>query len=192
VIPGFTDQVVAGKSSVIYKGLLTDLAKAGYKIVPIKINWRNKTIFDWINEADAQIVGIDPSETVLIGFSFGAMIACKLATKYPFKKVILCSLSSYWAEDLPNAKKWWLRMVGKKRTEAFKEYRFRGTVLNYKAKETKVFLGAIEALHKKYPVMLERGKKAGDQLPNASFNLIEGAGHNISHPNYRQAIVQCL
>jgi len=47
---------------------------------------------DWYKPVSTQVFPVDKSD-VLIGFSFGAVLAYLIAKKYPCKKVILASLS---------------------------------------------------------------------------------------------------
>lgn len=188
VIPGFREQVQSGPLSWRYQPLLNDLKEAGYTVKIIVPPWQRRTIFEWLDEIDTRMKGIDARQTVVIGFSFGAMIAAGLAARHRFKKAILCSLSPYWAEDIPNAKPWWLKTVGTRRVGAFKKYSFKDITKNYKASSTLVLLGSREAKNRKAPIMFQRSQAAGRQLPNTRFELVPSAGHNIAQPNYRQRI----
>jgi pimeloyl-ACP methyl ester carboxylesterase len=147
---------------------------------------------DWVPEAEAQIKGADASQTLLIGFSYGAMISSVLATRHPFGRVFLCSLSPYFAEDIPRAKKSWLTMVGHRRVSVFERLPFASIVKDYKAKQTTVFAGEVEMAKRKFPMLGERGRAAGAQLPHTHFVAVPGAGHDISHANYRAAIKSYL
>jgi pimeloyl-ACP methyl ester carboxylesterase len=188
VIPGFKQQVRAGKGSRVYQPLLRDLRAADYTVIAATVTWDHHTITDWVREVEQQIAGVDTNQALLIGFSYGAMTASVLATRHHFGRVFLCSLSPYFAEDISRAKKSWLTMAGKRRIEAFKRLRFSDIVKVYRAAETVVFAGTFEMARRKAPVLKERGLAAGARLPGARFVAVPGAGHDISHPNYAAAI----
>jgi len=49
----------------------------------------------------------DNKNSLIIGFSFGAMVAFIASQKIRPKKLILCSLSPYFNEDLKKLRKGW-------------------------------------------------------------------------------------
>jgi pimeloyl-ACP methyl ester carboxylesterase len=188
IIPGFQHRVVSGRGSRTYQPLLADLRKAGYEPLPITVTWQRHTFDDWLPEVLAQLKGIDASNTLLIGFSYGAMLSMVAATHHAFGRVFLCSLSPYFAEDVPRLKKSWLDMAGHRRISVFETVSFEDVVQNYKARQTTVFAGEVEMERRKAPLLAERGLAAGAQLPNAHFVPVPGAGHDISYPTYAAAI----
>jgi pimeloyl-ACP methyl ester carboxylesterase len=192
VIPGFKDHVRDGRGHRTYEPLLRDLNGAGYVIVAITVTWAYRTMDDWLSEVEKQIEGIDTKDALLIGFSYGAMIASVLATRHAFGRVFLCSLSPYFAEDVPKLRVSWLAMAGKRRIEVFKKLRFADIVKNYKARETVVFAGTSEMARRKAPLLKERGQAAAATLPHARFVAVVGAGHDISQPSYAAAIKAAL
>ncbi|HSE61481.1 MAG TPA: alpha/beta hydrolase [Candidatus Saccharimonadales bacterium] len=188
VIPGFKQQVANGPGSRMFQPLLGDLKAAGYEVVPIAITWDRQDIVAWAAEAERQISQLELPRCLLIGFSFGAMTAAVLATRHVFGRVFLCSLSPYFAEDVPRARSTWLAMAGKRRIETFSKLHFAEVVRDYKPHHTTVFLGTWEMKHRKAPVLGERGKMAAKLLPGARLVMAEGAGHDLSHPAYKAAI----
>jgi pimeloyl-ACP methyl ester carboxylesterase len=188
VIPGFMQHVREGRGHRTYEPLLSDLNDAGYVIIAVTVTWAYRTMDDWLAEAEKQIQGIDTKDALLIGFSYGAMISSVLATRHEFGRVFLCSLSPYFAEDVPHLRVSWLAMAGKRRIEVFKKLRFADIVKNYKARETIVFAGTSEMVRRKAPVLKERCLEAAAKLPHARFVPAEGAGHDISQAGYAAAI----
>ena len=69
---------------IAYKKLSASLEKMGYVVVPINPDWKKP-----ISE---QIIPVD-SDSIIFGFSMGAVLAYLIAQKYPCKKIILASIS---------------------------------------------------------------------------------------------------
>lgn len=113
-------------SSRNYASVITAIEKEGYSIKFVPINWKRTTIDDWVDELDAVYANYDPSQTILAGFSYGAMTAFVSATKKNPFELWLFSLSPYFAKDLKskNMKPTWLRQIGKRRVATFSKLSF--------------------------------------------------------------------
>ncbi len=101
IIPGWGD---TGKEKE-WKFLSKSLQLKGYKVHRLNVEWKrglSANIFK--PEEDA----------IVIGFSYGAVIAYLIANKYTFKKVILCSLSPIESESYENTLKEHLKHMSKK------------------------------------------------------------------------------
>jgi len=92
-----------------YPSLLKAIDAKDYdsRFVPIK--WEGTTLVDWTEQLSAEYDKCDPDNTVLAGFSMGAMAAFIIAANAPKKPqgLWLGSLSPYFAEDLPTANPQW-------------------------------------------------------------------------------------
>ena len=80
IIPGWGESCGEAR----YKKLGSILEHKGYVVERVKADW-NTTL--------SANVFKPQSNSVLIGFSFGAVVCYLIAKKYPSKKVIFCSLS---------------------------------------------------------------------------------------------------
>jgi len=67
-----------------YLKLANTLQSTGHKVTCMNLDWR-KPLSNNVFRA--------PKDSVIIGFSYGAIITYLIAQKYPCKKIILCSLS---------------------------------------------------------------------------------------------------
>lgn len=85
------------KNTPWYLKLQSSLEEKWYNVKILNITWRFRTISHWVSQVDAQIHN---KGSIILWFSFGAMVALKLSEKYKFSKVILCSLSPYFSEDV--------------------------------------------------------------------------------------------
>jgi len=80
IIPGLGEKC----DLVRYKKLAHALTGKGYEIKPVNPNWYRPL---------SENVFPVKKDDIVIGFSFGAVIAYLIAKKYPCKKVILASIS---------------------------------------------------------------------------------------------------
>jgi pimeloyl-ACP methyl ester carboxylesterase len=168
-----------------YHKTIEAIEKAGYKVKFIPIKWKRTTINDWIAQLEEEYLKHDPKNTILAGFSFGSMTAFVEAAKRPPYGLWLFSLSPYFAEDLPMLKDRWKDGIGKKRVKAFSELPFNELVKNISSK-TLIFAGDEEM--NRYPMLSYRFEDAHTKIKNSKFIIAEGAGHDVTHPNYIKAI----
>ncbi len=67
-----------------YRKLAKTLENAGHKVTPMNLDWRKPL--------SSNVFAV-PKSSIIVGFSYGAVIAYLIAQKFPYKKIILCSLS---------------------------------------------------------------------------------------------------
>jgi pimeloyl-ACP methyl ester carboxylesterase len=91
-----------------------------------------------------------------------------------------------FSEDLPLLKDRWKEGIGKKRVKAFSELPFNELVKNITSK-TLIFAGDEEM--ERYPDLSYRFEDAHSKIAGSKFIVAEGAGHDVTHPNYIKAIV---
>ena len=96
--------------------------RKGFRVNYVEIEWRRKNPTDWVNQF---INSYRPSDyDILFGFSWGAWSAFVASTRIKTDKLILCSLSPFFSEDIPHLKRWWVKGAGKARIRDFKRYHF--------------------------------------------------------------------
>jgi len=64
-----------------YASIIRAIKAQGYKVKFVPINWKRTTINQWADELEAVYNKCDPKQTIIAGFSFGAMTAFVVATK---------------------------------------------------------------------------------------------------------------
>jgi pimeloyl-ACP methyl ester carboxylesterase len=172
-----------------YHKTIQAIEKADYEVKFISIKWKRTTINDWVAQLHEEYLKHDPKNVVLAGFSFGSMTAFVEAAKCPPAELWLFSLSPYFAEDLPMLKDRWKKGIGKKRVKAFSELSFNALVPDIKCK-TLIFAGSQEL--KRYPDLAYRFEDAHTKILGSKFIVAEGAGHDVTHPNYIKAIIESI
>ena len=143
-IPGFQQDL----QTTNYKVTLKAIESRGYATVFVPINWKRTTIDDWVNQVQIIYDQYESENTILAGFSYGAMTALSVAAKRPPSALWIFSLSPYFSEDIPLLKLAWLRNIGKQRTERFWRLSFDALAPAITC-NTQLFIGDSEA--KKFP-----------------------------------------
>jgi pimeloyl-ACP methyl ester carboxylesterase len=186
-VPGYQEDM----KSRNYRATITAIQKRGYKVKFTPINWLRTTIEQWTQELDEVYEKYDPADTILAGFSYGAMTAFMSATKRNPYELWLFSLSPYFAEDLTSAemKQEWLTEIGKRRVAAFSKLKFNKLSGSIKCK-TFLFAGQLEI--DKWPVIGERVMEANKLLENVKLTIIPTAGHDVAHKDYIRAVTKAI
>ena len=182
-VPGFRE----GMKSRDYASTIHAIEAQGYKVKFIPINWLRTTIDDWVQELETAYSKYDPQDTILAGFSYGAMTCFIAATGRNPSELWLFSLSPYFAEDIKskNMKQSWLKNIGHRRVTAFRNLKFKDLAKSIKCK-TLLFVGEIEA--DKWQILKKRTLTAHDLLENSVQMIVPSVGHDVTDPNYIAAI----
>lgn len=182
IIPGFREKI----SHKQYVGLRNAFPKKDFDVVLVPIVWDRRVMTDWIDQFSECYESHRGKKNIVLGFSYGAMIALLTAKTLRPDRLILCSLSPYFAEDLPKIPMWWKRFIGKRRTEDFSRYSMKKAVKGISITTT-VFIGGGE--QKKFPQLKRRCVEGAKEL-SASLIVVPNVLHDIGDPRYRVAIVR--
>jgi pimeloyl-ACP methyl ester carboxylesterase len=184
-VPGFRENLETRN----YRGVIKAIEGRGYKVVFVPINWRRTLLDDWVKELDAVYSKYDPKQTILAGFSFGAMTTFMSAIKRAPSELWLFSFSPYFSDDIPNMKKSWLRNIGHRRADAFRALDFYELAKGITCK-TLIMLGAVEA--GKHPLIDSRSATAHRVIKNSRLVMVPNADHDVADPNYIRAIKESI
>lgn len=182
-VPGFQEDM----KSRDYATTIAAIESRGYNVKFVPIKWARTTIEQWVEELDEVYEKYDPKQTILAGFSYGAMTAFVVATKRAPAELWLFSLSPYFAEDhkSKNMKSTWLKQIGHRRVTAFEKLNFEKLS---KLVSCKVLLFAGQLEIDKWPVIGERVHAAHELLSDNDLKVIPDVGHNIADKKYVAAI----
>ncbi|MEK7096050.1 MAG: alpha/beta hydrolase [Patescibacteria group bacterium] len=173
-----------------YQTVLNMYKQLGYEPHFVPIDWKYKTIDDWVEQVKAEIPEKDLKESILSGFSWGSIIALTVAANYTNpKKLLLYSLSPYFAEDLPNVKGTWLKWAGKRRVVTFKKLYMNELAVKINC-PTVIFVGSKEV--SKYSDIQRRTREAHKRIKNSKVIEIKGVKHDVGDPKYVEAIRKAL
>lgn len=181
IIPGFGERT----TSTTYRNVAMSFAKQKIRPVFISIQWKYKTMTDYVNQFVKQVH--DPNqESYLFGFSFGAMIAMLATPRLKTRKLFLCSLSPFFKEDLPGLSIASRASIGAKRLIDFSSYSFYAIAQKIDC-QTFLFVGENEL-----PSVINRAKIAHEKIKDSRFKIITECDHDIHHPNYEREILSAI
>lgn len=186
-IPGFKED----KKSRDYSSTINAIKESGYKVIFVDITWSRTTIIDWVAQLDSVYKQYDPEETILAGFSFGAMTALVSATRQNPSELWLFSLSPYFKEDIESEtmQNAWLKRIGKNRTVTFSELHFGKMAKNIVCK-TFIFVGQKEL--DMWPDMKSRTYEARKLIKDSDLSIVAKTGHDVADQEYINTIVEVI
>ncbi len=76
-----------------YNSLLNMFGRKGYTVKFVPIKWQRTTLTEWVAELEHEYAQLDPANTILAGFSYGAMTALVTASHKLPAELWLFSLS---------------------------------------------------------------------------------------------------
>ncbi len=172
IIPGFDESISDEPYQKVIKRYQTQ-----YRVISYNPQWSYRTATDWLEGLDVVLKSVDARQTTIIAFSLGAYLALLAAERYQFKKVILCSLSPFYKQQLrilpPVAK----RYLGKRRLADFSKRSIPNKVLS----KLVFMFGADD-----WRVGIVEAKKLA-KLYRAEFIVIPDTGHELNEV-YLEAI----
>ncbi|MEI6479995.1 MAG: hypothetical protein WCO12_00525 [bacterium] len=180
IIPGYNESHLKQRG---YNKVAKLFEESGVTPIHVEIDWKhnNPNRFDDYTEQFLKVYKNQKNtETYILGFSYGAMIALLTATKTKPKALILCSLSPFFEEDLINLKPAWVRWWRKNFIES--DYSF--TKIAQKIK-TKTYLIVGE---KEDESCIARAKDAKKKLQDNHLSVARGAEHKIGQEEYLEVV----
>lgn len=188
IVPGLTE----GCRRRPYQEIGKAFKKKGITPIFADINWPRRVMSDYVAEFTSIYQKqsrkfTSKTRIYFFGMSFGAFICFIAATKLRVDRLILCSLSPYFREDLPKLRLWWLRYSGKRRVADLKRnFSFTKLVKLISAK-------AILLVGEKEPTdLLQRVAKAHQVLKHSQLILIPNTKHDIGQPSYLTAVQKLI
>ncbi len=181
-IPGFQEDLTTRD----YAAVLTAIKGAGFKVQFVPITWKGRSISGWVTEFMQVYAKYDPSTTILAGFSFGAVIALIAASKRVPSELWLCSLSPYFAEDIPDVPVEWSEELGVRIIKGFEKVTFASLAPRVTCK-TLLLVGESEG--QEWPILLRRSNEAHRLLADSLLTVIPGVHHDVANLRYIQALV---
>ena len=183
IIPGFGETT----RSKGYKKIIDSAHVLHFKVIPIYIIWGKTVATDWLKQLRSVLMSHHETMStppILLGFSFGAYLAILLAKEIKFKKLILCSLSPYFRDDIQHLPQFAHKMLGKRRIKDFQKYPFPKDILT----PAVFFVGGKDS-----PLVIQRTHKAYKTWKGKKqLEVIQNAEHSIDNKLYLAAIQKQL
>ena len=168
-----------------YEWMRAFFADRGYTVHVPEIDWNNKVMSDYVRQF-SEYFGQHKSDTNhVLGFSFGAMIALITAPELKPDRLLLCSLSPYFSEDLGTLKPSWEKVLGHRRLSDFENFKAKALARQVAAPTTIIY-GSHEA--KLYPQLKKRCEETAGIITGSKLLVAENAPHEIDFPTYVDVI----
>ncbi|HTE21675.1 MAG TPA: alpha/beta hydrolase [Candidatus Limnocylindria bacterium] len=176
-----------------FEVLRNAIAAKGYRVVPIDVSWRRKTPSQFAGELLEFYLKQKGDYNIVLGNSFGAVVALITAAQARPDEIILCSLSPFFAED--TAKEWptkrHLGRLGKRRLEDISRYSVAQLAASVKRLPIKKIVMYGEQEVEKLPKLVARAHDTAKAL-DAKLVEVPGAPHSFKDQAYVKGIVQEL
>lgn len=183
IIPGYKENFnLKG-----YKEIKRVALSLGYKVILFQPLWNYRTLTNWISDLSVKLKTIENKRNVtILGFSIGAMIALLYASKkesIKIEKLLFCSISPYFSEDLKYIPKKAFKILGSRRMNDFKS-----TKLPREIQSKLVYMVG----ENEWNLTINRSRLAFKQIKSKekSLTIIENTGHNISENGYIKEIIK--
>lgn len=181
LIPGYGENINSDR----YKDVNDTFNIFKFRVCPVNISWKYKTMSDYVEEFLSQIVSKN-TDFDIFGFSFGAMIALISTKHVKPNNLILSSLSPYFKEDLPLLKKSYWSLNGKKRMADFTNYKFEDISQNNKS-NTYVIYG-----EKEDKLVQKRSIQANKILKKSNIYPVKRGKHDVQGNEYIKILNKIL
>jgi pimeloyl-ACP methyl ester carboxylesterase len=181
LIPGFKTQI----SDPLYKELVSYLESKNYKVESVPITWNNRTVTQNAQEFLKFFEERKVKNNLVLGFSYGAVIALMTAEQTKPSKLILCSLSPDFKEDAKLMPAWLKKYIGQNR---YNDTQTRSAIKLAKSLSAKtvIFYGEKEGVE--YPPLKKRSEETAKLAKDSKLVVVKDAPHDISFPAYIEAI----
>jgi hypothetical protein len=177
-----------------YKELRKAVKSKGYEVLPVNITWNYRTMSRFVAEFKEFYRKHAGDQNVIIGNSFGAMVAMMVAPELKPDKIILCSLSPFFKEDIPRFQppEKLTNWFGKRRVKDFRTISAKTIVDEINRTKVKSILFYGEHEKKKYKKLVERVIDTAQDLKGSHMSEIPNAPHSFKDTAYISAILTVL
>lgn len=190
LINGFNIRHPATQSEKM-ASMKSKLESMGYRVVLTDFSWRRKTISQFSEEFKKLYARNKTAKNIVIGNSFGAIVALLSSPDLAPDKLYLCSLSAYFKEDRDKHMDHDnIRRFGITRMQEFWLLSFNDIVKNYSDSVIDITVTYGEKEKAMHPSLVRRCQQAAALLPNARLMELPGAPHSMGDPVYLEQILK--
>lgn len=179
----------------IHKPLRDALGANGHLVIPVDISWRNKTATQFSLEfIDFYSRTKSSEENIVVGNSFGAVVALVSAATLKPDQIVLCSLSPFFAEDIRQSwpSKRMQQLLGARRLEDIGHYSIEDIAKELNKTNIKVSVLYGEKEHQSSPKLVKRAKDIAEKIERATLVEVEAAPHSLKSPEYVRGLTKIL
>ena len=170
--------------------LLDGLKNKGYDVIPVTISWLRKTPSQYTKEFIDFFMANKSDYNIVIGNSFGAVIAALSAPSIKPDEIYLCSLSPFFKEDKhfrPDS--YWIRHFGKRRLNDLRSTSFTELAEQIKKSDVKTTVIHGDKEYKTSPPLVRRCEDASQRISGTKPVVFKNTPHNMSDSNYAKQLI---
>lgn len=187
IIAGFNMNQSAADDK--YKNLRKTVALKGYRVIPVPFTWNYTTVDQYTERFVTFYNKHKSTKNIVIGNSYGAMVAFLSAPKIAPNRIFLCSLSPFFKEDKDKtSKEYRIKRFGKRRNNAMDLISAKQTARQINATSTDVVMLYGEQEKTVYPHLVERVKSTAKDLHKCRLIEVPHAPHSFQDINYIEGI----
>ncbi len=191
LINGFNTKRTAADEA--FRPLCDGLEEKGYRVIAVDISWRFTTVSEFVGKFKQLYKKEKGQYNVVVGNSFGALVALFSAPELKPERLVLASISPYFQEDLKDVKTYnrGLRF-GMKRLEDLRQYSAAVWAEKINQLEIPVTVTYGEKEKAMYPNLVRRNKLIAKMIKNSQLIEVSSCPHSMRDPVYTQAIIDLL
>lgn len=172
-----------------YNELRKAITSHGYRVVPVPFVWNHTTVPQYVDKFMDFYSKNKGSYSIVIGNSYGAMVAFLSAPIITPDEIYLCSLSPFFKEDKQRTtQSYRLKKFGKRRNQAMEILSADQTAKAINQTKTKVIMLYGEKEKVDVPYLVERVLETSRSLRNIELIEIPDAPHSFRDPSYIKGI----
>jgi pimeloyl-ACP methyl ester carboxylesterase len=173
--------------------LKSKLEAMGYNVVMTDISWRRKTVLQFAKEFAAFYAAHKTDHNIVIGNSFGAIVALLAAAEVVPNKLYLCSLSAFFSEDRKHrSDSDDIERFGVERMRELWSLSFAAIAQKYTHLDLDITVAYGEKEKSMYPLLVRRCEAAAIALPHARLVELPNAPHSMGDPVYIEQLVKYI
>jgi pimeloyl-ACP methyl ester carboxylesterase len=176
-----------------YDELKDGLKANGYNVVPVDIGWRQTTPTQYTQKFIEAYEQHKTGYNIILGNSFGAVVALIAASKLNPDETYLCSLSPFFYEDRgKRPDSFGIKYFGKRRMEDLWSLHFDSIAadINKSSIRTTVIYGELE--NKTSPQLVDRCKDAAKKIQRSKIIEFPDTPHSMKDDRYMRELLKLL
>ena len=191
ILAGFDVHETATSSD--YSKLRKGLEREGYTVVPVDISWYRKTPSQYVEEFIKFYKQHKSDRNIIVGNSFGAVIAFLSAPTLQPDILYLCSLSPFFREDRhKRPDDIAIIYFGKRRMEDLWSCSADSIAKAISQTDIKTFVLYGEKEHITSPYLVARCKETASKIKRAKLIEIPNAPHDMGDSVYSDALIETI
>lgn len=191
IISGFNLHLSATSND--YQDLRDQLADKGYRVVPVPISWMHTTPRQYTAKFIEFYQEHKGSYNLVIGNSFGAVVALLSAPEIKPDELFLCSLSPFFKDDIhakPDA--YFERYFGKKRMAELRSTDFDLLTEQINSLDIRTTITYGQDEHRTSPSLVNRCVDASNKINKSRLIELPNAPHSMEDPKYTEELLKIL